>query len=181
MSRFIVYGLVPWLALWGAVSVQAQEGAAKAKEETSQPSPAERCRDLLKEYQKAEQEFMDVYREVKTNEERSKAIKEKMPDRNAYADKMFKIASLCWRMVYNSTPESEKFLREVLAKNPGHEAKGQACLALGQRLKMAADRAGSKEKGEAMTKEAEALLDRVTKEFANVKDFRGTLGDIRQG
>ena len=46
-----------------------------------------------------------------------------------------KIGSLCARMAYDNSPESEKFLREVLARNPGREAKGQACLALGQRLK----------------------------------------------
>ena len=80
-------------------------------------------------------------------------------------------------MVYDNSPQGESFLREVLAKNPGREAKGQACLALGQRLKMAADQAGSKEKGEAMTKEAESLLERITREFADVKYGRGVLGD----
>jgi len=89
-----------------------------------------------------------------------------------------KIGSLCVRMAYDNTSQSEKFLREVLARNPGHEAKGQACLALGQRLKNQAEMAGAKGKSEAMSKEAEALLERVTKEFADIKLPRGTTGDI---
>lgn len=89
-----------------------------------------------------------------------------------------KVGSLCGRMVYDNSLQSETFLREVLARNPGHEAKGQACLALGQRLKIEAERDGSKEKIAALTKEAEMLLERVTKEFSEIKLPRGTTGDV---
>lgn len=227
MNRFIVYGLVPWLVLWGAASAGAQESAgkaksqqAKAKEEASAATPAERYRDLLKAYQKAEQEFFTEYQKAKTDEERGKLIETKMPKREDYGGKMLrialdapkdpvavealvwaalnsggipanqamkilaadhvqdpKIASLCSRLVYDRSSQSENLLREILAKNPGREAKGQACLALGQRLKMQADQVGSKQETEAMTREAETLLERVTKEFAEINGGRGTLGD----
>lgn len=232
MNRLIVYGLVPWLALWGASASRAQEGPekAKAKEgpkpsstkaDASQASPAERYRDVLKAHAKAQREFVDAYRAAKTDEDRTKVLDTKRPDEQAFADRMLKIVedapkdpvavealiwvamnspgpkadkalkdlisdhvadpkigSLCARMVYEDSPESEKFLREVLARNTDHDTKGQACLALGQRLKMAADRAEPKEKALAMSKEAETLLERVTKEFAGVKAGNRTLGDI---
>ncbi len=81
-------------------------------------------------------------------------------------------------MDYNNSPQSESFLRDVLARNPGHEAKGQACLAVGQRLKHQAQETSTKEKSEALSKEAETLLERVTKEFADIKQPRGTTGDV---
>ena len=81
-------------------------------------------------------------------------------------------------MVYDNSPQSETFLREVLARNPGKAAQGQACLALGQRLKMKADNGGSTEVTAGLNKEAETLLERVTKEFADVKLPRGTAGDL---
>jgi hypothetical protein len=229
MKQFIVSGLVPWLLLAGASTLWAQETPTRTKDqqvgnpakvEASATTPAERYRDVLKAYQKAQQEFSAEYGKAKTDAERSKVIQAKYPDRDSYAEKMLKIAddapkdpvavealvwiamnssgpraeksmkvlladhvqdpkiaSLCSRMVYDNSPQSETFLREVLARNPGHEAKGQACLALGQKLKMAAEQAGTKEKTEAMTKEAETLLERVTREFAEVKHGRGSLGD----
>jgi AhpC/TSA family len=89
-----------------------------------------------------------------------------------------KVGSLCARMVYDNSRESETFLREVLARNPGHEAKGQACLALGQRLKTKAEREASSRSATSLMKEAETLLDRVAKEFADIKLPRGTTGDV---
>jgi hypothetical protein len=214
-----MYGFVPWLVLLGTSAARAQETPAKA--DSSQATPAERYRDVLKAYQKAEEDFFAEYHKAKTDDERTKLFQTKRPDQGSYADKMLKIAedapkdpvavealiwaatntagpkaekamkaltanhvkdpkisSLCSRMLYDESPQAETFLREVLAKNAGQEAKGQACLALGQKLKMQAEQAGSKEKSEAMTKEAESLLERVTKEFASVKNGEGTLGDL---
>jgi hypothetical protein len=193
---------------------------ASTKADASKATPAERYRDVLKAYQKAVEEFSTAYREAKTNEQKSKVIETKQPDRDKYADEMLKIAedapkdpvavealvwvalysygpkadramnlltadhvqdpqiaSLCSRMVYNDSPQAERFLREVLAKNRGHEAKGQASLALGQKLRKEAETAAP-QKREAMTKEAEGLLERVTKEFAAIKYASGTLGDM---
>ena len=225
MNRFIVYGFASWLVLLGAQAIRAQETSSKTKDAQADASvkatPAERYRDVLKAFEKAQEDFFAEYRKAKTDDERTKLLQTKRPNPNDYADKMPKIAedapkdpvavealvwvalntsgrkadkamkvlisdhvqdpkiaSLCSRMVYDNSPQSESFLREVLAKNTGQEAKGQACLALGQRLKMESERAGSKGKSEAMTKEAETLLDRVTREFADVKLSRGTLGDL---
>jgi hypothetical protein len=229
MYRFYCYGCLPWLVLLGSTSLQAQEGAVKpapvppaasAKNDATRATSAERYRDVLKAYQSAMQDFSALYSKAKTNEERSKLVKEKLPDRDAVAEKMLKIAedapedsvavealvwvalnafgpkgekamkvliadhlkdpqiaSLCPRMVYNNTATAEQFLREVLAKNPGREARGQACMALGKKLSHEAEDAGSEAKSQAMTQEAEALLERVTREFADIKDARGTLGD----
>ncbi|WP_210420263.1 peroxiredoxin family protein [Aquisphaera giovannonii] len=88
-----------------------------------------------------------------------------------------RIASLCSRLAYDDSPQSEQLLREVIARNPGAEAKGMACLALGQRLKRASEAEADKGKADAKSKEAEALLDRVAGEFADVKGGRGTLGE----
>jgi hypothetical protein len=231
MNRFVIWGLVAWLALAGASAAWAQETPSKSEEppkEGSRPqaastaTPAERYRDLLKAYEKAQQEFSKAYHAAKTDAERQKALSAADLNVYSYADKMVKIAqdapkdpvavealvwvatytggpqadqamnnliadhvqdpkiaSLCARIALTTdSPRSERFLREVLAKNSGREAKGQACLALGQRLKMQAERqADSKEKHEALSKEAEALLERVTKEFADLKWFNRTLGE----
>jgi hypothetical protein len=88
-----------------------------------------------------------------------------------------RIASLCSRLAYEQSPQSEQLLREVIARNPGRDAKGMACLALGQRLKLASEQGSAEEKAAAMAKEAEGLLERVAGEFANVKGGRGTLGE----
>ncbi len=230
MNRFIVWGLVPWLILAAASAIRAQEPSRKTskpqatstpKAESPTATPAERYRDVLKAYQKDQQELFKAYRAAKTDAERQKILETKRPDEESYADKMLKIAEdapkdpvavealvwvalntggpkadramkelirshvqdpkiafFCARMVYDNSPQSERFLREVLAKNPDREAKGHACLALGQRLKMAAERAGSKEKSESMTREAESFLERVAREFGDIKFFRGTLGDV---
>jgi len=231
MKRLFVGTLVPCLVLAGSLGIRAQDTPGKTKEPTDEASrpkaelssitPAERYRDVLKAYQKAEEAFMTAYRAAKTNDERKKVLETKRPDANSYAVKMLKIAadapkdpvaiealiwaainsygpqaekamqiliadhvenpgisSLCARMAYDNSPQSEKFLREVLARNPGLEAQGQACLALGQRLKNQSEETAAKEKGESLIKEAESLLERVTKEFANIKLPRGTSGEV---
>ena len=230
MKHFIVAGLVLGLVLAGASSIWAQESSTKTEEqpagtptkvEASGTIPAERYRDLLKAFEKAQEEFVTAYRKAKTDDERNQVRKTKQPDRESYAEKMLKIAedapkdpvamealiwaalnsfgnctekamsvlisdhaadpniaSLCPRMIYSSSPQAIRLLRRVLANNPGHNAKGQACMALGQKLRREAEGPGSKEKTEAVITEAEALLERVTKEFADVKDARGTLGDV---
>jgi hypothetical protein len=179
MNRFIIYGFVPWLVLLGTSATRAQETPAKA--DATRATPAERYRDALKAYEKAEQDFFAEYQKANTDAERTRMFETKRPDPDVYADKMLKIAedapkdpvavealiwaatnsrgpkaekamkvlsadhvqdpkigSLCEQMVYDNSPQAEAFLREVLSKNTGHEAKGQACLALGQKLKMEA-------------------------------------------
>ena len=68
-----------------------------------------------------------------------------------------RISSLCVWMVYIDLPQSEAFLREVLAHNPGREAQAEACIALGRRLKLKAEQANSVEATESLNKEAREL------------------------
>jgi hypothetical protein len=227
---FIVLGLVPWLAAVRVPAGSAQEAVTRSKESRSSSSeqlaakaqdPAERYRDLLKAYQKAQEEFFQAYRAAKTDAERTTLLQTKRPDVDSYAVKMLKLAedaphdpvaveallwvaqssqgphadkalkglianyvrdpkigSLCARLVYDNSPQSETLLREVVAQNPSREAKGTACLALGQRLRMQAERAGSDQQREHQMKEAEGFLERASKEFADVKYSRSTIGEF---
>jgi hypothetical protein len=226
----IVWGLAPWLVAGGISATWAQETENRSKESRSGSSaqkiarsqdPAEQYRDLLKAYQKAQEDFLQAYRAAKTDAERTTILQTKQPDADSYATKMLKlaedaphdpvaveallwivqnsggpradtamrhliasyiqdpkIASLCARMVYDNTSQGETLLREVLDRNPSREAKGMACLALGQRLRLQAERTGSGQKQERLSKEAEGFLERADKEFADVKYGRGTIGDI---
>jgi hypothetical protein len=75
----------------------------------------------------------------------------------------------------HSDPEAEKDLRAILEKNPHREVQAQACLALGQYLKDKAQRAKTS------TAEAEQLLERVAKEYADVELYRRNLGSWAKG
>ena len=96
----------------------------KAKSDLT--SPAERYRDVLKAYQKAQSEFMDAYRAAKTNEDRSKILQTRQPDEQAYCDKMFKIAqdfpkdpvaveALIWVSLHTSGTKSEQAMKILVA------------------------------------------------------------------
>ena len=61
-----------------------------------------------------------------------------------------------------------------MEQNPSNDIKGNACYALAQFIKNS--RPGAE--GEA---EAEKLLERVVKEFGDVKSRRGTLADVAKG
>src|SRR5262249_12867604 len=50
-----------------------------------------------------------------------------------------KVGQVCPRLVYMQSPAVEPFLRTVLDKNPDAEARGMACLSLGQVLKRQAE------------------------------------------
>lgn len=109
-----------------------------------------------------------------------------------------KLAPLCQRISYGYCKEYETFLRVVLAKNPHRNVQANAALALGQFLisrsqkvdlcqedhkqaKEFADLFGSvyladllKQDSEKVIKEADAILERASKEYADVKVY----GDI---
>ncbi len=70
----------------------------------------------------------------------------------------------CSRLVYAYT-DSEMPLRAILEKNPHREVKGHACLALAESLMLYPQGEAAREK------EAEALFDRVVKEFGDVKSL----------
>ncbi|GAC1312542.1 MAG: hypothetical protein NVSMB14_14400 [Isosphaeraceae bacterium] len=104
--------------------------------------------------------------------------------------------------------ESERFLRELLNKSPNRKVKGLACLTLAQYLMgitrfvdqikdakkdnsraemlknfLGKDYAESLvAKGrKGLSKEAEGLFERAAKDFADVKTFRGTIGEVAAG
>ena len=105
-----------------------------------------------------------------------------------------KVGQICPRLVHSQSPAAEPFLRAVLAKNPDRATQGQACLTLAQRLKPRPE-AGSpggiagvlarllkpREDTASRSQEAEALFERVVKEYGDVQAFRGTLGDAAKG
>ncbi len=74
------------------------------------------------------------------------------------------------------TPQTEKFLRAVLEKNPHRDVQGLACLALAQALKSSA------RGDQAVVKEAEQLFERAEKKYGDVKaGFLGTVGKVAAG
>jgi hypothetical protein len=88
-----------------------------------------------------------------------------------------KLAAVCPRLIY--APDGEKTLRTLLEKSPHRDVQGSACFSLGQLLKGRADRGGAN--AEATAKEAEALFERVEKDFADVKQYNRTLGQRAKG
>ena len=80
-----------------------------------------------------------------------------------------RLGEACQSLVYAQAPEAENFLRNDLEKNPAHEVQGQAAMSLGQLLR--------NKSGSGNSVEAEKLFERVTKDFADVKSYRGTLGE----
>src|SRR5262249_44970220 len=66
-------------------------------------------------------------------------------------------------------PAVEKLLRALLDKSPHRALQGQACFALAQYLKNLADQ-GRPADPEKVTKEAEALFQRVIDNYADVRD-----------
>jgi hypothetical protein len=120
-----------------------------------------------------------------------------------------RLGELAPNLVYSLSPSAEKLLRAILAKNPDRDAKGKACLALGQLLKQRAENvrtlktnpsqaqqieAAYKAQGadkiwlgllrlsdpSALTKESESMFERAAKDFADVTHFRGTIGQAAQ-
>lgn len=112
-----------------------------------------------------------------------------------------KLGNVCQSLVYRVDKASEQFLRGVLENSPHKEVQGKAILALGQYLKNRRDAIQRIADNPAMAKfydssldkdylkalrdqdpakvssEIEAIFERITKEFAEIKHpFYGTLG-----
>jgi hypothetical protein len=118
-----------------------------------------------------------------------------------------KIGPVCARLANLYSPQIEPFLRDVIAKNVDHVTKGQACLALGQHLKRQAELVRSLREDprmvqrvgamaefgpervkellakdpDAIMTEAERLLERVVKEFGDVKPNGQPIGQRAEG
>jgi AhpC/TSA family len=90
-----------------------------------------------------------------------------------------KIGQICTALIYSQSPKAEKLLRDVLEKNKDHKAQGNAAYALASYLKNHAQRA---DEGNPVGKEAEDLLERVAKEFADVNLYGNrSLADAAKG
>ncbi len=92
-----------------------------------------------------------------------------------------KMAEVCQALTYVNTPLTDKLLHAVLDSSKNHAAQGQACYVLAQHDKQAAERARDPKDAAEYSKKAEALFGRVEREFADVKSYRGTLGDSVKG
>jgi thiol-disulfide isomerase/thioredoxin len=88
------------------------------------------------------------------------------------------ISSVAVEIGYIAPPGGDAILRDVLAKNPHLEAKGEACLALARKLKLEAEHSGSNEKAKPLDDEAGRLYERVVNEFADIEGRYGPLGEI---
>jgi AhpC/TSA family len=74
---------------------------------------------------------------------------------------------------YSSAENGERFLREVLEKNPHKDVRGQACFSLARHLKNKAERTPTDEK---TAKEAENFFVLVTEKYKDAKHGSSTLG-----
>lgn len=109
-------------------------------------------------------------------------------------------------LMYSMNPESERFLRAVLEKSPHRDVKGIACLTLAQFLagqsKLVARMNETKDPNQVrmykiylggeyaerltakgskkLSKEAESFFERASKDYADVKTFRGTVGQVAE-
>jgi hypothetical protein len=91
-----------------------------------------------------------------------------------------KLGPACQSLVYSQSKSAEKNLRAALEKNPHKEVQGRACFSLAQYLKNHSERgsgAGSKKQSE----EAERLFEQVVEKYADLKHYRGTLGEAAKG
>jgi hypothetical protein len=74
--------------------------------------------------------------------------------------------------------EAETLLRTILQKNPHREVQGMAWLGLARMLKRRAERLPDAKAGEKVYRESEQLLDRIVKQYADVKSSSGgTIGE----
>ena len=115
-----------------------------------------------------------------------------------------RLGDIAAALQYQISPDSERFLREVLEKSAARTTKALACLTLARYLSSVArlvDQIADAKKNdpqaemvrnylgkdyaaklvakgrEGLDKESEGLFERAKKEFADVKTFRGTVGE----
>jgi tetratricopeptide (TPR) repeat protein len=85
-------GLPLALTLLLPPAIGAQDQSPDPARNVSQATPAEQFRDLLKEYQQAQEAFFAAYREAKTDEDREKIIQKTYPNPASFADRFLKLA-----------------------------------------------------------------------------------------
>jgi hypothetical protein len=112
------------------------------------------------------------------------------------------------RLANSVSPSAERLLKAILETNPDRQAKARACLGLGryykqqselvhmlktepkqaQQVEAAYKRQGlgdelaalGRKDSNALLKDAEAMFERAAKDFADVSDYRGTIGKSAQ-
>jgi AhpC/TSA family len=82
-----------------------------------------------------------------------------------------KVGQACLALINSQSADAEKLMRSVMEKNPDHDAKGMATLALAKYLKHKLEPPG---------KEVEGLLETVEKDYADVKYSNLKLGEAAQ-
>jgi translation initiation factor 2B subunit (eIF-2B alpha/beta/delta family) len=90
------------------------------------------------------------------------------------------LLTLAQQLGNSSSPAASKMLRMILEKSKSKDARGNACFALAESLRQQSEQANAK-KSEQLSKEAEALYERVIKEFADAKRFNTALGAAAKG
>jgi hypothetical protein len=90
-----------------------------------------------------------------------------------------RLGQVCGMMVYSGSDKTEKLLRVAIKKNPHKDVQGQAYLALAEYLRrqVSGGKVDEEKDREAMVKEARELLERVVKDYADVKAGRGALAE----
>jgi len=190
------------------------------KDKEKPQSPRQQYEAVVKEYRQALQLYVKAKQAAKTEEERSKVIKEKNPQYGKYASQMLEIADrnpkdpvavdacvwvvlkgmhhpMAWAVLtanadsnklrdacqsarFAPPPLAEKFFRAVLDRNPDRTTKATACLLLAELLQQRANSAQSSD-SQRMIKEADALYERIVKEFADVLHDGGPMLDAAKG
>ncbi len=115
-----------------------------------------------------------------TNEGRDAAQMVSKSDDYVKSDR---VGVICLELQNDRWPAAERLLRLILEKNPHKDAQGKACYALAISLKTRAS-GPQAANVEELNREAEQLLERVVKDFADVKvgpHTGPTLGDRARG
>src|SRR5262249_39649419 len=87
-----------------------------------------------------------------------------------------KLATVCRTITNSGTNRVESLLRKILDKSPHKDVQGTACMSLAEYLKGKAELTKGSDQ-EKFNKEAEALFERVIRDFAEVKSLRRRLGE----
>ena len=93
------------------------------------------------------------------------------------------IGNLSAILARNESPAAEKALRIIMEKSMDKNVQGTAGFNLGKQLASRADKArvAKQKDADALSKEAEKVLEQVAEKYGDVKYGRGTLGDAIKG
>ncbi len=140
--RYLVLGALALLV--GTPALWAQE-TPKDRSPPAKSTPlAEQFQSLLKEFQKAEQEFTKAYRDAKTNDEREKVVKDKYPALQKFPGRFLELAqknpkdpvavdALVWILLHTEGgPDIAKAIDQFVQHHLSSPKLGPLCQQLGQ-------------------------------------------------